>query len=238
MTGLRGIFVTGTDTGIGKTLITGAIAAALRAEGMNIGVWKPVQSGAQIGSGDTDAERLLNYSGIVEDPQMVAPFTFEAPLTPLLAAKQAGVTLHMNALIAAGEELVNRYEALCIEGAGGVGVPLTEDALVADLIAQLNIPVLIVARSTLGTVNHTLLTASYLRQRSIPIIGVILNDGALGNEHDDPSIAANAELIERYAGLRVLGRFPSLRRKPTPELLSGIVRRTIQLTPVKQALSI
>ena len=110
-------------------------------------------------------------------PEAVAPFTFEAPLTPLLAAKQAGVTLTMKELIAAGEPLTDRYDALLIEGAGGVAVPLTEDALVVDLISVLRIPALIVARSGLGTINHTLLTVSFLQQRAIPIIGVIMNDG-------------------------------------------------------------
>ena len=107
----------------------------------------------------TDAERLLKSTGINERPEAVAPFTFEAPLTPMLAAKQAGVTLTLNELIAAGLPLTKRYEALLIEGAGGVAVPLTEDALMVDLISELGIPALIVARSGLGTINHTLLTA-------------------------------------------------------------------------------
>ncbi len=169
-----------------------------------------MQSGALLGSGITDAERLLQGSGIDERPEAVAPFTFEAPLTPLLAAKQAGVTLTMKELIAAGEPLIKRYDALLIEGAGGVAVPLTDDALVVDLISELRIPALIVARSGLGTINHTLLTVSFLRQHGIPIVGVIMNDGELTEPHDDPSVDTNAELIERYSGIKVLGRFPRL----------------------------
>lgn len=233
---IRGLFVTGTDTGVGKTMVTAAITAALRAEGLNAGVWKPVQSGALLGSGVTDAERLLQGSGINERPEAVAPFTFEAPLTPMLAAKRAGVTLTLKELIAAGEPLAKRYEALLIEGAGGVAVPLTDDALMVDLIAELQVPALIVARSSLGTINHTLLTASFLRHRAIPIVGVIMNDGGLMERYDDPSVATNAELIEQYSGLKVLGRFPRLYSEANSENLIHIIRKTIQLVPIRQAL--
>lgn len=233
---LRGIFVTGTDTGVGKTVVTAALAAVLRAEGLNAGVWKPVQSGALLGRGVTDAERLLHSTGIDEQPEAVAPFTFEAPLTPLLAAKRAGATLTLKELIAAGEPLVKRYEVLLIEGAGGVAVPLTDDALVADLISELRIPALIVARSGLGTINHALMTASFLQHRSVPIVGVILNDGELTEPDDDPSVSTNAELIEQYSGLKVLGRFPCLHAEANKETLIHTVRKTIQLAPVRQAL--
>ncbi|WP_281365771.1 dethiobiotin synthase [Paenibacillus alginolyticus] len=151
MGSIRGLFVTGTDTSVVKTMVTAAITAALRAEGLNAGVWKPVQSGALLGSGVTDTERLLQSTGIQERPEAVAPFTFEALLTPMLAAKRAGVTLTLKDLIAAGKPLAKRYEVLLVEGAGGVAVPLTDDALVVDLISELHIPALIVARSSLGT---------------------------------------------------------------------------------------
>lgn len=233
---IRGLFVTGTDTGVGKTVVTAAITAVLRAEGMNVGVWKPVQSGASLGSGVTDAERLLRITGIEERPEDVAPFTFEASLTPLLAAKQAGVILTLKELIAAGEPLTKRYEALLIEGAGGVAVPLTEDALVVNLISELRIPALIIARSGLGTINHTLLTASFLRQHGVPIAGVIMNEGELMEPHDDLSVATNAELIERYSGLKVLGLFPHLHNEMNAETMINAVRKTIQFAPIRQAL--
>lgn len=239
MSTLRGMFITGTDTGVGKTIVTAALAATLRAEGLNAGVWKPVQSGSLLGGGATDAERLLQSTGICERPEAVAPFTFEAPLTPMLAAKQAGVTLTLKEVIAAGEPLTKRYKALLIEGAGGVAVPLTDDALVIDLISALHIPVLIVARSGLGTINHTLLTASFLQQRGIPIVGIIMNDSECVEPLEDPSAASNAELIERYSGgLKVLGHFPRLHDEANTETLIHSVRRTIQLGPIRQAFSV
>jgi len=238
MNQIRGLFVTGTDTGVGKTVVTAALAAALRAQRLNVGVWKPVQSGTLLGSGASDAERLLQYTGMNERAEAVAPFTFEAPLTPLLAAKQAGLTLTLQEIVAAGEPLMNRYESLLIEGAGGVAVPLTDDALVADLIAELRIPALIVARSGLGTINHTLLTVSFLRQYKIPVLGFILNDGESAEIHDDPSIATNAELIERYSGIKFLGRFPCLHDETNTETLIRTVREMIQITTIRQTLAV
>jgi dethiobiotin synthetase len=240
MSGLRGIFITGTDTGVGKTVVTAAITAALRGDGMNIGVWKPVQSGAPLGSGVTDAERLVRGSGIDELPEAVAPFTYAAPLAPLLAARDEGDELTLQALREAGEPLIRRYDALLVEGAGGVAVPLTEDALVADWAALLGLPVVIVARSGLGTVNHTLLTAAMLRQHGIPITGVVLNDGAsspAAGGTDDPSIAGNAELIERYGRLKVLGRFPCLPDEPEPAQLAEAARRTLDLAAIREAIT-
>ncbi|WP_053375565.1 dethiobiotin synthase [Paenibacillus sp. FJAT-27812] len=234
---IRGCFVTGTDTGVGKTIVTAALAAALRAQGLKIGVWKPVQSGAVLGSGDTDAEILLRCTGMDEHAEAVAPFSFETPLTPLLAAKEAGLDLTLHELIAAGAPLVERYDSLLIEGAGGAAVPLTETALVADLISELRVPVLIVARSGLGTINHTLLTVSFLRERKVPIIGIILNDGSSAGLHDDPSVARNAELIERYSGIKVLGRFPCLQDDTNTTLLINTALEELQLTPIIQALT-
>ncbi|MBD2869988.1 dethiobiotin synthase [Paenibacillus arenilitoris] len=232
---LRGLFVTGTDTGVGKTVVTAAIAAALRAEGTNAGVWKPVQSGGLPGGGGTDAERLIRGSGIDERPDAVAPYAFSAPLAPSLAAAAAGASITIGELIAAGKPLAARYEALLVEGAGGVAVPLSDDALIVDLIATLGLPALIVARSGLGTVNHTLLTASMLRAAGVPVAGVVLNDGySLNPERDDPSVVMNAGLIERYGGLRVLGRFPHVGDDPASAELAAAAARSIDLAPVKE----
>jgi len=252
MSGIRGIFVTGTDTGIGKTVVTAALAAALRSEGWNVGVWKPVQSGEPIGSGLSDAEKLVAGSGISDPPEEVASFTFRAPLAPSLAAKAEGVRLTMDMLYEAGQPLCSRYDAMLVEGAGGLAVPLTEDALLADWIAFLRMPVLIVARAGLGTVNHTLLTVSFLRQRGIDILGVVLNEGTCApgvpgvqeasdvqNKPDvpDPSVAGNAALIETFGGVKVLGRFPPIGDGPVPQLLAETVHSTLDLAPVRSFLS-
>ncbi|WP_458464011.1 dethiobiotin synthase [Paenibacillus sp.] len=235
---IRGLFVTGTDTGVGKTIVTGALVAALRAEKRNIGVWKPVQSGGLLSSGETDAERLLQYTGIVARTEDVATFTFQAALAPMFAARQEGVSVTLRDVISAGLRLSGRYEAVLVEGAGGVAVPLTEDALVVDLISELRLPTVIVARTGLGTINHTLLTVSYLRQHKVPIVGFILNDGHLDEIHNDPSIRTNAEGIERYGGIPFLGRFPRLTGKIHTQLLIEMIQAKIDLAPVREALAI
>jgi len=244
----KAIFVVGTDTEVGKTIVTGAIAAALRAEGLNVGVWKPVQSGAVIGSGSSDAERLIRYSGIAESPENVAPYSFRAPLAPMLAAEAEGVQLMKEALRRAGEPLYERYNALLVEGAGGIAVPLTNDALAIDWIAELRAPVLIVARSGLGTINHTLLTAAMLREKGLTVLGVVLNDGAdekfrLTGSCDqgdfrgnDPSFASNAQMIERYGGLRIVGRFPFVPGEPESKELADIACTCLDLSAVKAVL--
>lgn len=233
----RGLFVAGTDTGVGKTVLTAAVAAALRAEGCRAGVWKPVQSGAPIGSGETDAERLLQGTGIEERPEEIASYTFADPLAPALAARLAGVRLALDELAAAGRPLMARYDALLVEGAGGLAVPLTDDAMVVDLIGRLRLPVLLVARSGLGTVNHTLLSVSMLRARGIPLAGVVLCDGEPAAAGHDPSAAHNAELIEHYGGVKVLGRFPSLRDTSLREELVRTVRETVDMEPIRQAIA-
>ncbi|MEK3885115.1 dethiobiotin synthase [Paenibacillus sp. PL2-23] len=231
----RGIFVTGTDTGVGKTVVTAAVAAALREKGWHAGVWKPVQSGGLMGNGMTDAECLLRWTGLDEQPEAIAPFSWEAPLAPMLAARLAGLTLTLEMVMSAGEPLAQRYETLLIEGAGGVAVPLAEDALIVDLMAKLQVPALIVARAGLGTINHTLLTAAFLRQRQIPIVGVVLNEGPAAA--DDPSTASNTKLIELFGGLKVLGCFPRLAGDLNRETLVRAAQETLDLAHIGRVLA-
>lgn len=235
---MRGLFVTGTDTGVGKTVATAAVAAVLRFEGINAGVWKPVQSGGLPGSGATDAERLIAAAELDESPEEVASFSYEAPLAPWAAIRQIGETLKLEEIVAAGKPLAGRYDTLIVEGAGGVAVPLAEDGLVVDLIAALGLPALIVAHPGLGTVNHTLLTAAFLRQRAVPIVGVLLNDGiATATEsQDDPSIELNDELIERFGALRVLGRLPRIREEADSRTWIRGVRQAIDFDPIRRAI--
>ncbi|XEC95244.1 dethiobiotin synthase [Paenibacillus tarimensis] len=234
---LRGLFVTGTDTGVGKTVITAAITAALRSEGISAGVWKPVQSGAPLGSTDSDAHRLSRWSGTGDLPGDIAPFSYEAPLTPYLAAREAGVELTLDKLLQGGRPLAERHDVLLVEGAGGIAAPLTTQELVIDLIEALGMPVLIVAKSGLGTINHTLLTLSMLRQRHIRVAGVVLNETITDKQQDDPSRDTNGVLIARYGRVPVLGCFPYIERKLTPALLARQASEKLQLAVIRAALS-
>lgn len=190
----RGYFVTATDTGVGKTVVAAGLAAALRARGRDVGVFKPVQSGALAGDPAGDAA-ILGADCV---------YAFAAPVAPLVAARAEGKVVELEPIVARGRELAGRHELLLVEGAGGLLAPLSEELDVAGLAAALRLPLLIVARAGLGTVNHTLLTIEAARARGLEIAGIVLNGEA------DASTAENAGMIEERSGVRVLAKVPWL----------------------------
>ena len=190
----RGFFVTATDTGVGKTFVTAALATALRARGRDVAVFKPVQSGAT--AEDPSGDAVLLGADCV--------YAFAAPLAPLVAARAEGRTIELEPILARARELVREHELLLVEGAGGLLVPLAEDLDLADLALALGLPLVIVARAGLGTVNHTLLTIEAARARGLELAGVVLNG------RSDESTAENAALIEAGSGVRVAARVPWL----------------------------
>ncbi|MFT5126954.1 MAG: dethiobiotin synthetase [Rhodothermales bacterium] len=214
---MTGFFVTGTDTGVGKTFATTGIVAALRARGLSVGAWKPVQSGCLPDDPQADSSELRNGAGLPDESAEIASFSFPEPLTPALAAKLAGVELTLDAIAGA---CTLRHEHLLVEGAGGVFAPLTDDSLMIDLMVRLELPVIIVARSGLGTINHSLLTINALRDRGLTIAGIVFN----GHRDSPPEFAnfadllrsphaANCELsnplyVAQFGKVPILGRLP------------------------------
>lgn len=197
----RGLFVTGTDTGVGKTEIACGLLRAWRASGRAVAAMKPAQSGVEPGT-PTDAERLAAAAATGDPADLVCPYSFEAPLAPAVAARVAGVEVDLERILAAARELASRHGALLVEGAGGLLVPLTSRETYADLAIALGYPVLVVARTGLGTVNHTALTVEALRSRGLAVAGVVLNAATAAR---DPSEPFNAAEIERLTGAPVLG---------------------------------
>jgi len=173
------LFVTGTDTGVGKSYVS-----ALLAVGLTATYWKPVQSGAE-----TDADWLRCVTGLPAERLWPESYLLRAPLSPHEAARREGVQIAM------GSFALPDCKRLVVEGAGGVMVPLNDKHLMIDLIAELALPVLVVARSELGTINHTLLTLQQLRQRDCSILGVVVNG---------PANEANCRAIAEYGKVRVL----------------------------------
>jgi len=201
---MRGLFVTGTDTGVGKTEVSCALVAEARAGGLDLAAMKPAESG--VGPGEpSDSERLRAAAGGADDPALVCPYRFAAPLAPAVAARLAGVEVRLEVVLQAARALAARHAALLVEGAGGLLVPLTARETYADLAVALGLPVLVVARAGLGTVNHAALTVEALRARRLEVAGVILNrTGPV----DDPSVPHNAAEIERLSGAPVLASLP------------------------------
>jgi dethiobiotin synthetase len=201
---MRGLFVTATDTGVGKTEVACALVSGARAAGLDVGAMKPAQSGLTPGEA-SDAERLREAAGGADPLELVCPYQFEPPLAPGVAARLAGVEISLPRLVEAARTLASRHAALVVEGAGGLLVPLTPSQTYADLAVALGLPVLVVARAGLGTVNHAALTIEALRARGLGLAGVVLNRTGPG---DDASVPHNAAEIERLTGARVLATLP------------------------------
>jgi dethiobiotin synthetase len=220
---VNGLFVTGTDTGVGKTAVTAGVVLALRGRGFSVGVVKPIQSGALAADPDGDAMLLKRWTGVAESASELAPYSFAAALAPLVAAEVEGREVHLAEVVESVQAVADRYESVIVEGAGGLLVPVGADWTVADLACALGLPVLVVARAALGTVNHSALTVLALRGLGLEPIGVVLN-GA-----EDDSSQRNAELIERLADVPVLGRTPWLEGELTGERLRELIEENVDV---------
>jgi dethiobiotin synthetase len=204
-----GLFVTGTDTGVGKTFVSVLMISELRAAGLTVGAYKPACSGVvETPTGPTweDIEALDEATGRLFGRERIGPQRFLAPLAPPVAAKAEGRRVDAGLLRSGAEWWRGRCDVLIVEGAGGLLCPLTETETFADLAVSLGLPVLIVARATLGTINHTLLTIEAARRRGLTVVGVVLNE--VVSAGDDASIATNADEITARTGTPVLGVVP------------------------------
>jgi len=204
----RGLFVTATDTGIGKTVVTAALALAFAARGHHPSLLKPVQTGNLADDPAGDAMILERLAGV----PVANVYAFRQPVAPLVAARASGRTIELEPILARARGL---DPPLLVEGVGGLLVPVGEDWTIADLARALGLPLVVVARASLGTVNHAALTVRVARGEGLEVAGVVLNEHGCP---PDPSWDTNAALIEELASVPVLGRlrsFPEL----TPEAL-------------------
>lgn len=208
---VRGIFITGTDTDVGKTTIAAGLTAAWRRAGVAAGYFKPMQSGAKLQDGRlvaTDALLVRDWAGLPEALEELTPIVLQLPLAPAVAAVQEGVTLTPELLVPPLQRLAARYRLLVVEGAGGLYVPLLGlDFLVLDLARWLQLPLVVVARAGLGTINHTVLTVKAAEQAGLQVLGVILNKFPA-----EPGLAerTNPEVIAALTGRPILGRVPKV----------------------------
>lgn len=186
----RGVFVTGTDTNVGKTLVSACLVARWGAD-----YWKPAQTGLDEDPGDT---ATVAHLAAIADPRRIHPprVALRAPLSVEAAARREGAPVALEAFV-----LPETAAPLVVEGAGGVLVPISADALMIDLMARFALPAVVVARTALGTINHTLLTLAALRARAIPIAGVVMSG---------PANAENAADIAHHGRVRILAQIPPL----------------------------
>jgi dethiobiotin synthetase len=206
----RGAFVTATDTGVGKTVVTAALAVALRTHGYAVGVMKPIETGVGLSSdAESDAAQLHRAAGSSDTLIEIRPYVFRRALAPIDAARLEKKTITLPTIMRAFRTLQSRHEILLVEGGGGVRVPITSSLDVLDIIHHMRLPAIVVGRASLGGINHALLTLEALRRRNISVIALVLNQTL-------PTRTATARvqegstlrLLRQLAGVPVIGPLP------------------------------
>jgi dethiobiotin synthetase len=200
---MKGIFVTGTDTGVGKTYVTGLILSELRRRGVHAAAFKPVACGA---GGRHDAEI---YAAIMDHEQpldVINPIYLRHPLAPSVSARLERKRIDLRRVLRAYQQLAADYSVVLVEGAGGLLVPIRDNYFVADLAKKLKLPLLVVARLGLGTINHSLLTVRLARAMKLTVRGIVLNDTVGGKR----GLAAktNIKAVPELCGAPLLGVVP------------------------------
>ncbi len=185
---MRGFFVTGTDTDVGKTLVSSWLLTHLDAS-----YWKPVQAGVLP---ETDSARVRRLAEVPPERILPEAYVLPEPIAPHEAARHAGITIEMAKLVPPAVDGL-----IVVEGAGGLMVPLTDTAYVIDLAADLHLPIILVARSTLGTINHTLLSLEAIRRRGLTLAGIVISG---------PETPHNRAAMERYGQVEVIAEIPWL----------------------------
>jgi dethiobiotin synthetase len=204
----RGVLVTGTDTGVGKTVLAGAICAALASRGERVAAIKPAVTGLDEPAGEWphDHELLAAAASAGQAAGEIAPYRFGPPLSPHFAAELAGERIEPARLLEATQAAAERSDALVVEGIGGLMVPLTPGYLVRDLAVDLALPVAIAARTRLGTINHTLLTIGAARAAGLRVAGVAMTPWPVDPA---PIEHSNRDAVERFGGVDVSGLPPA-----------------------------
>ncbi len=218
---MRGVFVTGTDTGVGKTFVGAALATLLRERGLGVGVMKPAETGVTDPYAphySEDAARLVVAAGVDDPPDLVVPYRLSEPLAPAVAAELEGRKISTEVVLSAYAELSRRHEFLIVEGAGGIAVPFNEDLDMADLACALNLPLLVVSATGLGAINGCMLTVEYAHARGLEVLGILLN---LRQEVPDAAERTNPRIIARLTGLPIYGPIDLLTCAKDPELSDG-----------------
>jgi dethiobiotin synthetase len=209
---MKSLFITATDTGAGKTTFSAALLTQARARGINAAPMKPVQTGCSRRDSRLvapDLEFCLSAAGLNASDELqdlMSPYRFEPACSPHLAAREAGVSIELEKILDACHQLHSRHDVLIVEGAGGILVPLNEHHFMLDLMKAMKLPIVLVARAGLGTLNHTLLSLHELQRAGLMMKGIVLVDSS---GHDPADIVEdNFETIKKAAGHLPIIRMP------------------------------
>ena len=203
---MKSLFVTGTDTDVGKTCVTASIVNYLSKMNVNVGVMKPFASGYKenANSVSEDVEILMKYSRVNDPVTLVNPYYFEIPTSPYDACKQLNVEINMSKVIDSFNELLSNHDVVIVEGIGGLMTPLTKNYFVSDLISDLDLNSIIVTGSKIGSVNHTMLTYEHAKQKNLTFNGFLINQNVL----DGYELSNLSHQIHDLTGQIVHGTIP------------------------------
>lgn len=200
----KGLFITGTDTDVGKTYVTALLVKTLRKSGFDVGYYKAAISGAPTVA-ESDAGFVNRFAGINEPEDMILSYLYQNAVSPHLAARIEGNPVEKEVILKAWERVTKAYPYVTMEGSGGIMCPIRHDEkavyYLEDIIRWLHLPVLIVANAGLGTINHVVTTCEYIKNRDIPIKGILLNHWKGGIMEED-----NVKMIEEITGVKVLAK--------------------------------
>lgn len=233
---MKVLFITGTDTNVGKTRVACALAAAWRRAGHRVAALKPIETGCAEGPNGlvgADSARLADASGKLSDSSLVGPIRLRAPASPEAAAALESCHIDLALVDRAAHLLGRDADLLLVEGAGGLLVPIDPATTMADLAARLRATLLVVARSSLGTINHTLLTLEAARRRSLPVLGVVLNQLSPVPGADEMT---NPDAIARHGAVRVFGTLPYRPGDPSNDDLALLAETHLDLAGLWQSM--
>ncbi|MCY8024753.1 dethiobiotin synthase [Bacillus sonorensis] len=223
---MKGFFVTGTDTGVGKTVISCGIAALLKKKKVDVGVFKPFLSGISRSHPTSDTALLKEMSQSSLSYEDITPFEFKEPLAPYTASVLEGKPVGLKEAVDHWQKIRDQHDLFIVEGAGGIAVPLGNDYLVSDLIKALELPVVIVARPDLGTINHTYLTVQYAKSMGLQLLGIVIN-GISGRPGLDEE--TNPNMIETLCDMPILGITPKL-KQITAENIQHMIEEHVDIS--------
>ena len=216
----NGLFIAGTDTGVGKTFIAGGLASLFHKRGVRVGVMKPVESGCERSANGLcphDGLFLKEMSAAIDDVEKIVPYRLEHPLSPSVAAELEGVVIDLEVIQDAYKQLAGQYDLMLVEGFGGLLAPLYKHSTSVDIIRLLDLPLIVVARNGLGTINHTLLTVEHARHNGLTVRGIILN---ACSPDPDLSVETNHQVIRELSGFPLLGEIPFYPHQERPDRLA------------------
>lgn len=223
----RGVFITGTDTGVGKTLVAAALARHLRDQGLHVGVMKPVETGVADPSQEGSDAALLRWASDCRAPlEDVAPLRMRRPLAPATAAEKDKVFVDFHGLVDACRRLRRVHDFVIVEGAGGLMVPLAGGLLIADLARAMDLPLLVVCRPHLGTINHTLLTVFSAKTMELPVAGFLINDMPA---RPDEAMEAAPHALASLASTDLLGVLNRVEEADEYDKVVDLARQVAQL---------